>query len=313
MALIAIKATLKGQYQLVRQSICDMNECLSILLLRYINTLDTNYQAPWSEEGDLLDRLKNTSQQDQLLTHQLLSTYIDTSSSTTREEIQIKAVVAFLLGCYYDRVENDITKAIDLWQLAADGDNAVAFHNLACCYERGIGFSVDINKALALYRLAAKQSYSKALNNLGIYYYNGTGVERDDIEALKYYTLSYQLGNLSSVYNLAIMYESGRGVNKNIHTAVKLYREAAERGHIGAIYNLVLCLRYVPETNGKSDEIFELIRANVVREDPDSMRLLGYWLIKGNDCIQDVKQGYALIKKANNCEYDYLIKALQTI
>ena len=60
-------------------------------------------------------------------------------------------------------VKQNLIKAIELYNKAANQGYAPAQCNLAYCYEMGIGIDVDLNEAVRYYRLAGDAGYPRAL------------------------------------------------------------------------------------------------------------------------------------------------------
>ncbi|WP_353174050.1 tetratricopeptide repeat protein [Acinetobacter rudis] len=72
------------------------------------------------------------------------------------------------------------------YQQAADQGFAPAVNNLADKYETGVGVTQDLNKAFELYNIAAEQEVAAAQWSLAVMYLNGTPIARDDAQG-KYY------------------------------------------------------------------------------------------------------------------------------
>jgi len=63
-------------------------------------------------------------------------------------------------------VPKDLTKAVELYQKAADQGDAFAQTNLGALYESGQGVPQDLEKAAELYQRAANEGYQPAIANL---------------------------------------------------------------------------------------------------------------------------------------------------
>jgi uncharacterized protein len=151
---------------------------------------------------------------------------------------------------------------------------ANAQHNLAYCYDRGLGIPKDEAEAVKWYRKAAEQGHPKALEalkretnadwsivglddagdlfklaeqgdvnaqyKLGSMYLNGKGVAEDATEAVKWYRKAAEQGVAIAQFLLGCMYANGEGVAEDATEAVKWYRKAAEQGVAIAQCNLGL-------------------------------------------------------------------------
>ncbi|HIB42688.1 MAG TPA: hypothetical protein EYO37_01705 [Nitrospina sp.] len=134
----------------------------------------------------------------------------------------------------------DYKTAFEIWlSLAKRGNNAAQF-NLGLMYDKGDGVNQDFSKAVKWYRLAAIQGNADAQLNLGLMYYNGVGVPKNYKRAARWYLYSARQGNLGAQFNLGWMYDKGEGVIPNYKRALKWYKLAAKQGHGGAQYNLGL-------------------------------------------------------------------------
>ena len=59
-------------------------------------------------------------------------------------------------------MRKDLAQAAELYQEAADQEDADGQYRLGACYEKGAGGRRDLAKARALYQLAAEQNHRKA-------------------------------------------------------------------------------------------------------------------------------------------------------
>ena len=82
-------------------------------------------------------------------------------------------------------------------------DDALAMHNLGCCYSQGLhGFPQDRAKALELWHQAGELGYAASHYNIGNAYYDGDGVERDMKKAVHYWELAAMGGDATARHNL---------------------------------------------------------------------------------------------------------------
>src|SRR6185312_570848 len=112
---------------------------------------------------------------------------------------------------------------------------------LGVCYENGIGVEQNIQKAVKLYQKAAEQGDARALNILGFCYENGTGVEKYIQKAVELYQKAAEQGDADAQFSLGVCYENGTGVEQNIQKAVELYQKAAKQGLVHAQNHLGVC------------------------------------------------------------------------
>ena len=171
-------------------------------------------------------------------------------------------------------VEQDYTRAVELFRKAAEQGNGYAMRLLGDCYRSGCGVEKDCAQAVEWYRKAAElgdrhacywfaiycdctdpdhtqaaQWYRKAaeLYNENAYYwsglcsYFGRDAEQDYAQAAEWFRKAAELGDWYAYYWLGTCYDSGRGVEQDYAQAVEWYRKAAEEGDEYACYRLGTC------------------------------------------------------------------------
>ena len=82
-------------------------------------------------------------------------------------------------------VEQDYTRAVELFRKAAEQGNGYAMRLLGDCYRSGCGVEKDCAQAVEWYRKAAELGDKYAYCWLGNSYYNGNGVEQDDTKEVQ--------------------------------------------------------------------------------------------------------------------------------
>lgn len=78
------------------------------------------------------------------------------------------------------RLEKKYLEAIELYKKAATLGHAHSQLWLSNIYDRGLGVDNDYSKALYWFEMAARQSNAPAISNLGFMYENGRGVPKDE-------------------------------------------------------------------------------------------------------------------------------------
>ena len=84
-------------------------------------------------------------------------------------------------------VEQDIDKAIEIYQKGADAGNAPCQHNLGCQYMSGENIEKDRHKGFALIKAAAEQGYGLAMKDLGECYQFAIGTPGNMKRAYEWY------------------------------------------------------------------------------------------------------------------------------
>jgi hypothetical protein len=88
------------------------------------------------------------------------------------------------LAYFYDirnrHVEQNYTKALELYQLSVAQNFDAAQNNLGYMYEKGFGVTQDYSEACQLYQIAATQGCPVAMFNFATLYHQGQGGVEDD-------------------------------------------------------------------------------------------------------------------------------------
>lgn len=135
-----------------------------------------------------------------------------------------------LLEAYQGDPAKDAIEVARLIPLTEKGD-AKAQYQLANMYMDGKGVEQDISKAIRLYETSADQGYMEAQYYLGVIYDKGRGASRDDAKARKWYCLAAEAGVSVSQYNCAVFLMQGRGGAKDRETAIAWLKKSADQGY----------------------------------------------------------------------------------
>ena len=118
---------------------------------------------------------------------------------------------------------------IELFQVAFENGNADAMNDLGAQYYDGSrGFEQDFSKSVYYYDLAAQNGSRQAQENLGYCYYYGRNMAVDYEKAFHYFALGAFDGHLISLYKIADMYANGYYVEKNEKEAFHIYEHCLE-------------------------------------------------------------------------------------
>ncbi len=113
---------------------------------------------------------------------------------------------------------------VELFEDAFDAGNAEAMNDLGAQYYDGSrGFEQDFSKAVRCYELAAENGSRQAQENLGYCYYYGRNMPVDYEKAFHYFALGAFEGHLISLYKIGDMYAAGYYVQKNEKEAFLIY------------------------------------------------------------------------------------------
>ncbi len=118
----------------------------------------------------------------------------------------------------------DLTRARQYYQLAADAGEPQGMNNLGCCYRDGDGGSQDITKAIALFKQADEKYNMMATQNLAQIYYDD-GPLQDHAQALKYFLKCYR--EYPRPLEVGYMYDN---LLQDYTSALKYYQLAGRDG-----------------------------------------------------------------------------------
>ena len=147
----------------------------------------------------------------------------------------------FNLGLRYYKglgVPQDLKKAVECFQKAAELGDAKAQNQLGIMYAKGEGVPQDMKKAAEWFQKAAEQGHAKALFNLAVSYDNGDGVPQDKQKAVEWYRKAAEQGHATAQFNLGLRYYNGEEVRQDKKKAVEWWQKAAEQGVANAQFNL---------------------------------------------------------------------------
>ena len=95
-------------------------------------------------------------------------------------------------------------------------------------YDGSRGFDQDFSKAVECYKLAAENGSRQAQENLGYCYYYGRNMPVDYEKAFHYFALGAFDGHLISLYKIGDMYLNGYYVEKNPKEAFLIYNRCLD-------------------------------------------------------------------------------------
>jgi TPR repeat protein len=135
------------------------------------------------------------------------------------------------LGLLAGQVDRDYTIARDYFERGALLGFPGSQVNLANLYKSGKGVEQDFSRAFELYTVAVEQNYGMAYVPLGLLYLNGEGVATDTKKAVGLFEDGVEAGVIEAHYYLGQSLEKGIGVSTNVSLATEHYRFAAMQGH----------------------------------------------------------------------------------
>jgi uncharacterized protein len=142
-------------------------------------------------------------------------------------------------------VEKNPSKAVRMFEAAAEGGSAAANRALGNIYENGMGGEKkDLKKAAQYYVKAANGNDPDGLFRLGNLYEQGLKDGEEVIvpvnlkSALDCYRLSAQAGNVQAYYSVGMFYQSGTIVDRDLSKAFSSFLRAANAGIVPAQFQV---------------------------------------------------------------------------
>ena len=136
--------------------------------------------------------------------------------------------------------EQNYTKALQLYQQAAEAGDAEAQYISGGMYLKGLGTTKDFQKAFKLLHEAAVNGKSSAESEqiLGQAFLLGSGVPKNYQKALQWYSLAAEKGSKDAQNELGFMYFVGNGVEQDAEKGGAYFLKAAYNGLPVAQYNV---------------------------------------------------------------------------
>ena len=130
----------------------------------------------------------------------------------------------------HDNVKQNLPRAVQWFQEAANNGISNAKYNLGVLYHQGMGVDKNLDKAMQLYTQAADLGHPEAQYNLGIANIEGIGVPYNPQKAAYYFKQAAQHNITEAAYNLGLIYENGLLGEAKPDIALTWYKQAADAG-----------------------------------------------------------------------------------
>ena len=121
-------------------------------------------------------------------------------------------------------LEKDVTKAIELWERAAELGDTDAHYNLGCLYREGKDVEKDTAKAIQHCEAAAVKGNAAARYNLG---WEESAAGNHDL-ALQHWMISAKLGDQDSLNGIKEMFMDGLATKADYADALRGHQSAVE-------------------------------------------------------------------------------------
>ena len=121
-------------------------------------------------------------------------------------------------------LEKDMTRAVELYERAAELGIKGAHYNLGCFYDEGKVVEKDTAKAIRHYEAAAMSGHVYARHNLGCEEHSAGNYDL----ALQHYLIAAKLGDQDALTNVKGMYMDGLATKADYAEALRGYQGAAK-------------------------------------------------------------------------------------
>lgn len=145
------------------------------------------------------------------------------------------AQAAFYLGELADE-GSAYQEALLFYLQASNQGLPIAQHVVGVKYVTGDDVAQNVTKGIQLIQLAAEAGLVEAQYYLGVLYATGDVVPLNYTEAIKWLGLAAEQEITQAQYMLGQMYEKGNGVVQDLKEAARLYRLAAEQPFDSPLY-----------------------------------------------------------------------------
>ncbi len=127
-------------------------------------------------------------------------------------------------------VREDMARAADWYERAAEHGLAPAQYRLGSFYEKGIGVARDVAAARKWYGQAADAGNASAMHNLAVLHAMSAETAADNAAAARWFMRAAELGVRDSQFNLGILAAKGVGMEQNLQEAYKWFALVAKAG-----------------------------------------------------------------------------------
>ncbi|KAI9209236.1 uncharacterized protein BJ171DRAFT_454213 [Polychytrium aggregatum] len=204
------------------------------------------------------------------------------------------------------RVEAKSRRVFDLLETAANSSHPMAQFHLAKCYQNGHGVDQDSTKAVELYCSLANRGILQAQISLGRCYDSGLGVEQDSTAASKWYSKAAHQGNGdgSLHFRLGMCYRYGWGARKSYSRAIRWFRKAADLGNSYAPWMAGQCYHYGYGVTTNYEKAAKWYRRSAKRGNRYGQWQLGYCYKDGFGVKSDIDKAKYWYRKAADQDFD---------
>jgi TPR repeat protein len=192
-------------------------------------------------------------------------------------------------------IPEDVNKAISLYEKGVNLNDMSSMRELACILNNYPDVR-NIPRAISLYKKAIDLGCSVSMNNLAALYTEYINQAPNINEIINLYNNSIKLGCTRAITNLAFFYMDGKHIEKNIKKAIKLLKKAYQLDDNHAA-NALSCLYYEnKEINISVEYLYGGIKLNY----SNSMINMAHLYTEGIHIKTNIDEAILLLKKADD-------------
>jgi len=171
-------------------------------------------------------------------------------------------------------------------QAACKGNHPEAHYQLAFKYSAGQGVNQNIQKAIEHYEKAAEFGHVSAMETLGNRYFRGEGIPKDLLKAHNWYEKGAKTGESSHLqYLTALSYKEGMVGEASIEKALFWLEKSVEKGNRNALHHLGYLYTFGDRVKQDSNKGIPLLKRAVEKGQADAAELLGKLFFDNNMLI----------------------------
>ena len=197
------------------------------------------------------------------------------------------------LGEWYEKgicVPQNVDKAIELYQQAAEMGRTQPFFYLVNHLLKGDGVPQDTEKAIRLYQQLVGMDYTGAMAQLGDWYMKGDGVTQDKKKAIELYQQAARTGNVKAMTKLCVWYAEGDFDTQDKVNAIQWFQQAVDLYNAHILYQYISCDDDDDEVQQVKEQFIKLLLQADEMGETDNITKLFIHLFDGINSVREKKR-----------------------
>lgn len=202
-------------------------------------------------------------------------------------------------------MDEDPTKAFNLYRNAAMKGSVEAQYLVGNCFENGMGVDRDFERSFYWYGRAAFSGSAQANCALGRFFADGIRVPINETEAARYFQIAAELKDANGILRLAYHYNFGFGVVRDPQRAQILAGGGLHTGDNedpSFQYSVGLCHQYGIGTPKSIKTALEWYKKSADQWYPPAWHKVGEHLLQDKSNPNHEKEAFKCLELASTCE-----------